>query len=130
MAKGTCSCGCSATPERTIFACAGASNVGQVSNAAAVWLVDEGFGRLSCTALFAIGKGAVDRAQSGYVMVIDGCSQACAREVLKARGIEPDDHIMITDMGFIKNHSLGVDESMVDAVSDKAWGALHPEGGA
>jgi uncharacterized metal-binding protein len=41
---------CTTTAPRMILACAGGSNVGQLSNQAAVELTQEGFGKLFCLA--------------------------------------------------------------------------------
>ncbi len=64
-----------------ILACSGASNVGQLSNQAAVELTREGFGQMFCLA--AIGahlEKFVRYARNVPSMVaIDGCSVGCIR---------------------------------------------------
>ena len=68
-----------------ILACSGGSNVGQLSNQAAVELTQEGFGKMFCLA--GIGgqlSGFVQSAKDvPEMVVIDGCSVGCAKACLE-----------------------------------------------
>lgn len=87
-----------------VLPCAGAANVGQLSNQAALELVREGYCRPFCLA--AIGahrKGYVRAAKDAALrVVIDGCSVGCAKSILEQEKIEPDVYIIIADLGIEK----------------------------
>lgn len=90
-----------------VLPCAGAANVGQLSNQAALELVNEGYCRPFCLA--AIGahkKGYVRTAKEASLrVVIDGCSVGCAKGILEQENIAPDVYVIIAD--------LGIDKAMV-----------------
>lgn len=87
-----------------ILPCAGAANVGQLSNQAARELVEEGYCRPFCLA--AIGahkKGYVRAAREAQMrIVIDGCSVGCAKGILEQENIVPDLYIIVSDLGIEK----------------------------
>lgn len=91
-----------------ILACSGSSNVGQIANSAAVELTREGFGKMFCLA--GIGghqKGfAVTAQYASHLLVIDGCSLACARATLEHAGIPIATHVVVTDLGVEKSKDL------------------------
>ena len=88
-----------------ILACSGASNVGQLSNRAAVELTQEGFGKMFCLA--GIGgnlSGFVQSAKDTPRMVaIDGCDVGCAKATLERAGIPLKDYLVLSDIGIEKN---------------------------
>ena len=83
-----------------ILACSGGSNVGQLSNRAAVELTQEGFGKMYCLA--GIGgqlKGFVQSAKDVPVIAaIDGCAVGCAKAILKNADIPNYNIIVLTDL--------------------------------
>lgn len=87
-----------------VLPCAGAANVGQLSNQAALELVREGLCRPFCLA--AIGahkKGYVRAAREAEMrIVIDGCNVGCAKGILEQENIAPDIYIVIADLGIEK----------------------------
>jgi uncharacterized metal-binding protein len=100
----TCSCGIDGKT-RIIYSCSGiGSNVGQLANAAACRLANEGFGAGSCLAgvgggmekLTSVGKLANER------IVIDGCPVACAKKIMDDKGLTIDRYVMITELGIVK----------------------------
>jgi uncharacterized metal-binding protein len=97
-----------------ILACSGASNVGQLSNQAAVELTREGFGQMFCVA--AIGAHLpkfVNYAQKVPSMVaIDGCSVGCIRAILEHTGAPLRNYVVLTELGIEKNmnSNLGKDD--------------------
>jgi uncharacterized metal-binding protein len=105
-----------------ILACSGGSNVGQLSNQAAVELTQEGFGRLSCLA----GVGA---RLSGFVqsakditglVVIDGCEVGCAKGVLEQAGVPLRGYLVITALGIAKNKDMNLRREDIEQVKEAA----------
>lgn len=96
---------CAPTVPRMILACAGGSNVGQLSNQAAVELTQEGFGKLFCLA--AIGARLSGFVQSArhipHLVVIDGCEVACARKILEQAEVPVQSYLVLTELGIQKN---------------------------
>jgi uncharacterized metal-binding protein len=102
-----------------IYSCSGlGSNVGQLSNAAACRLTNDGFGNGSCLAgiggtvekLIGVGKTA------GRRIVIDGCPLACGKKIMDAQGLAVDDYVIITDLGIEKSPGPAYDESDLEKV--------------
>lgn len=97
-------CGCGGRAETLIFACAGASHAGQVANRAGVQAMQQGAGNLFCVA--SVGADIaekVDRTRkAGKRIVIDGCSDHCARKILEKAGLAVDAHVVLTDIGVEK----------------------------
>ena len=116
--KSSCSCGAQGKT-RIIYACSGiGSNVGQLANAAACQLANEGYGGGSCLAgvgggiekLVGMGKSADER------IVIDGCPVACAKKIMDDEGLVIDRYVMITDLGITKTPGPAFSQSDVQTV--------------
>ena len=73
---------CAPSGNIMILACSGGSNVGQLSNQAAVELTQEGFGKMFCLAgIGAQLSGFVQSAKDvPNMVVLDGCDVGCSRE--------------------------------------------------
>ena len=109
---------CAANTEIMILACSGGSNVGQLSNQAAVELTQEGFGKMYCLA--GIGgqlKGFVQSAKDvPMIAAIDGCSVGCAKAILKNANIPNYSYIVLTDLGIEKNKNFTLSDEDVRKV--------------
>jgi uncharacterized metal-binding protein len=112
-------CTCSTNgPARLIFACSGGSNVGQISNQAAIEISRAGFGKFYCLAglggdvpvMLETAKAADER------IVIDGCPVQCARKVMERTGLPIDRYVLITDLGIKKVPDLVVPGADVEKV--------------
>jgi uncharacterized metal-binding protein len=101
---------CAAQSNIMILACAGGSNVGQLSNQAAIELTREGVGKIFCLA--GIGgnlSGFVQSAKDIDRMVtIDGCKVGCAKAILEQAGVPLKDYVVITDLGIEKNKDFNL----------------------
>lgn len=101
-----------------VFACSGGSNVGQISNKAAMVLDEEGTGRFFCLA--GIGgdlKNMVDTARAAEKrVVIDGCSVACARATFERAGLKADCYVDVTALGIKKRHEFAFTDEEVEKV--------------
>lgn len=110
-----------------ILACSGGSNVGQLSNRAAVELTREGFGKMYCLA--GIGgrlKGFVQSAKDVPVIAaIDGCNVGCAKAILKNADISSYTHIVLTDLGIEKNKDFNLSEEHLATVKKAVVAACN-----
>lgn len=101
-----------------ILACSGGSNVGQLSNQAAIELTQEGFGKMFCLA--GIGgqlSGFVQSAKDVPEMVaIDGCQVGCAKAILEQAQVPLKNYIVITEAGIEKNKNFALNRSDIDQV--------------
>ncbi len=106
---------CARTSVPLILACAGASNVGQMTNRIAVELTETEYGKLFCLA--GIGGGIesfVKSAQAAEdIIVLDGCPVGCARKTLENIGVAPKNAFELTAMGMQKNKNLRLDDAEI-----------------
>jgi uncharacterized metal-binding protein len=109
---------CASTVPTMILACAGGSNVGQLSNQAAVELTQEGFGKLFCLAgIGAHLSGFVQSARDiPHIVVIDGCEVACAKGILEQAEVPVRGHLVLTELGIQKNKELNLNREEVEKV--------------
>ena len=93
-----------------VFACAGASNVGQITNEAAKQLEIDGVARYFCLA--GIGgkiSGMIESTKAaGKIIVLDGCPVACGRKTLEREGLKPSVYLQVTELGIEKEHNFRV----------------------
>jgi len=108
-------------PERLIFCCLGASNVGVLSFQAAIRLAQDGFGIFSCIAGIGSHNPPMIRAakSAGERVVIDGCPIGCGKKIMDACKVSVDRYLIVTDLGIDKTHGLDIDESDVKAVVEE-----------
>lgn len=106
---------CGASQPRMILACSGGSNVGQLTNQAAVELTREGLGKMFCLAGLGGGiPGLVQAAREAKaVTVLDGCAVGCAKAIAERAGLTGYGYLVVTDLG-------------IDKVKDSRL-AIHPE---
>uniref|UniRef100_A0A832EDZ6 Zinc-binding protein n=1 Tax=Desulfacinum infernum TaxID=35837 RepID=A0A832EDZ6_9BACT len=118
MAEQCCEVGAAPRGNVMILACSGGSNVGQLSNQAAVELTVEGFGKMFCLA--GIGghlSGFVQSAKDVPAMVaIDGCQVGCAKAILTHAEVPLKAYVVLTDLGIEKNKNFQLDRETVEKV--------------
>jgi uncharacterized metal-binding protein len=103
-----------------ILACSGASNLGQLSNRAAVELAREGFGKMSCLA--GVG-GHVDNyvhaaGNAGMLVAIDGCPVACAKKILEYAEAPLAAYVTVSELGFEKSMNTVLNLEDVEKVKE------------
>lgn len=118
--------------EKLIFACAGASHVGQVTNRAALGLTVGGKGQAFCLAAMSgrIEEKLKRSREAALRVAIDGCEDQCARKTLEFAGLPVDVCIVLTtDLGMEKKpaapNMIGDTKRVVEAVAKK----LEEKGG-
>jgi len=101
-----------------VCGCAGASNTGQLANAAAVRMTQRGTGRIGCLGGVGSGqKGFVTAARlADEVVAIDGCEVGCAKKTLEAAGVTPNRHVVVSDLGIEKSGDLTLRDEEIDRV--------------
>lgn len=116
----TCKCGGGNT---MLLACSGGSNVGQLSNQAAVELTCEGKGKMFCLAgIGAHLSGFVQSAKDvENLVVIDGCEVGCAKAMLAHLDIPIARYVVLTtDLGMKKNKELQLHRQDIEKVKTAA----------
>lgn len=105
-------------PDRRIFCCSGASNVGVLSFQAAIRLAQEGFGSFSCIAGIGSGNQPMIRAAklAGECVLIDGCPVACGIKIMDANKVPVDRYVIVTELGIDKTHGLDIEVSDIETV--------------
>ena len=85
--------------EPLVYSCSGCSNVAQLANSLAIRLDRAGVAEMSCIAGVGGGVPALVRiAQAGRrIIAIDGCKLHCALACLKRIGVNPDQHVTLSD---------------------------------
>ena len=119
-AKEKSSESCSSEQEVMLLSCSGGSNVGQLSNQAAVELTQEGFGKMFCLA--GIGGQLPSFVKSAkeapMVVAIDGCQVGCAKAILKQADVLSSNYVVITEEGIEKNKNLDLSRENVERVKN------------
>ena len=115
MADNNCCCG---GKTRLIYACSGASDVGEIADKVARRLRDKGVGNMTCLA--AIGanlSGFVESAKGANEnIVIDGCPIKCGKNVLQGKGVKKVKSFVLADFG-LKKGETPVTKKIVDKIS-------------
>ena len=115
MGEDRCTCETTNGRKILIFACSGASNVGQLANAAAIELARQGKGTFYCIA--GIGghiSGMLETARiADEIIAIDGCPASCVKCTLEHTGLPVHRQVIVTDLGIGKNHNFTLDEGAV-----------------
>ncbi|MBW6518978.1 MAG: putative zinc-binding protein [ANME-2 cluster archaeon] len=119
-----CSCG---SDNVGIFPCAGAANVGQLSNKAALYLTRHGAGTMMCTAGIGAHQQGITRSAQGcdIIVVIDGCQLACAKESLEHAGIQVHKHIVLSELGIKKSKDLDMKPTEVKDIMEQVKALLQ-----
>lgn len=109
-----------------ILACSGGSNVGQLSNQAAVELTREGVGRMFCLA--GIGGelgGFIQSARDvAEVVLLDGCSMGCAKAIFEKAQVPLKTYLVLTELGIEKNKDLDLKPEDIRRVKEAIKKAL------
>lgn len=127
MVRNRCECGdaSSLAPgnRRLIFPCAGTSNVGQISNIAALQLGEEGYGLPTCIALLGSGDVGLKKriGEADEVVIIDGCPTSCGEKIARAQGIAYAQHLVITDLGIEKAYTREIPQELVERAISAIW---------
>jgi len=121
MAARCCTdkCCCGESPV-LIYACAGGSNVGQLSNEIAKYLTEQKAGKMTCTAaLGADLHGFILSARSAKEnILLDGCPVKCIQKTFKRLGIPNYKQYILTEMGITKEHNFICKQKDIEKIAN------------
>ena len=111
---------CAPSGNIMILACSGGSNVGQLSNQAAVELTQEGFGKMFCLAGVGGHLGAFVQSAKDVpeMVVIDGCEIGCAKAILNHAEIPIKRYLVLTGLGIEKNKDFNLKREEINRVKE------------
>jgi uncharacterized metal-binding protein len=117
---------CCSTDVKTVLACVGASNVGQITNEVAKRLDTEDLAKFFCVAgVGAKISGMVESVRAAAkVLVLDGCSVACAKKCVDRAGLTNYEYLAVTDLGITKTHAFDLASADLDKTYAAACGRL------
>jgi uncharacterized metal-binding protein len=97
-------------PETLVYACSGASNLGQLTNEIAIRLDRDGLAEMSCAEAVGIEAGPpYAAALSGRpVVAISGCPLACADRLLAEHGVKVTRSVQLENRGVLKAKHVSV----------------------
>lgn len=108
MGTGNDKNGSRAGGQTLIYACSGASDVGELADRSARRLAADGIGRMTCLA--GVGSKAngfiAMAAEASRLLVIDGCPQECAKKTIEAAGFQEAIHMRLDSLGSEKGLPL------------------------
>lgn len=108
-----------------VYACSGASNLGQLANEIAVRLDRLGLAELAC----ATEVGAQDgdgQNSSKPVLAISGCTSGCCFAMLEQHGVDVSRSVILAERGIAKAKHVLVDDDSTERVFGQVLAELAP----
>jgi uncharacterized metal-binding protein len=111
-----------------LVTCSGISNTGKLTTQAALSIMQRWPGRFVWTHVKKSAVSLEEEIHGGHqVVVIDGCTDCCARKKLAGTNIGPYVHIITTGLGIEKNGMADVQYHEIERVVAAVHGALSGE---
>ncbi len=96
-------CSCKDVVAKTVFACSGAADLGEVSDLVARKLQSDGARQMKCLAFIGAGiQDMINSVKDSNMLVIDGCNLDCGRLTMEKNGLTDFHHLRLTDMSYVK----------------------------
>lgn len=110
---------CSSSP-RLIFACSGATDVGEIADRAARKITKDGIGKMFCLAgISGRTSGIMETTRAASeVLAIDGCSLACVKKTLEREGFGNFKHLQLADIGLEKGSTPVTEENIAKVAAE------------
>ncbi len=108
-----------------VYACSGASNLGQLANEIAIRLDRLGLAELAC----ATEVGAQDGNGQGAgkpVLAISGCTSGCCAAMLAQHGVDVSRSVILAERGIAKAKHVLVDPDSSERVFGQVLAELAP----
>ena len=109
----------------TVYACSGASNLGQLANQIALRLDRLGLADLACATEVGAEDGS-EQGSNGPVLAISGCTSACCAAMLETHGIDVSRSVILAERGIAKAKHVLVDEDSTERVFGQVLAELAP----
>ena len=110
-------CSCKTNVSKTVFACSGAADLGEVTDLVARKMHREGVRQMKCLAFIGGGiQDMIDAVADTNMLVIDGCKLDCGKLTMEKNGISDYSHLRLTDMGYIKGETPA-SKDIIDHIS-------------
>lgn len=121
MENKSCNCG---SDNKIVITCSGAADVGYISDQVARKLSRNKLYKMSCLALFATcSEEQLSNFKGKEILVIDGCSEDCAKKVMQNRSMDNYSYLRITDLGYEKGKTP-TSKDVVQHVFDTAQATI------
>ncbi len=119
----SCSEGCVTNDAPTsVYACAGASNVGVISFDLTKALHLAGKYKMGCSTCIGSGDcgcGGTETADGRKDLLIDGCKVACLKKMFEKKGITNVNHVIVTQLGIRKEGTFNYDPAIIPDLMQK-----------
>jgi uncharacterized metal-binding protein len=113
-------------PEVLVYACSGASNLGQLANEIALRLDRLGLAELVCLTEVGAEDGGAPSSSGRPVLAISGCASGCCAAMLVRHGISPASSIVLAERGVAKAKHVLVDDEAKERVFGQVLAELAP----
>jgi len=108
-----------------VYACSGASNLGQLANEIAIRLDRLGLADLACLTEIGAQDGGVPDL-SKPVLAISGCTSACCSAMLARHGVDVSSSVILAERGIAKAKHVLVDDDSTERVFGQVLAELAP----
>ena len=119
----SCSEGCVTNDAHTsVYACAGASNVGAISFDLTKTLHLAGKYKMGCSTCIGAGDcgcGGTETADGKKDLLIDGCKVGCLKKMFEKKGITNFHHVIVTQLGIRKEATFAYDPAIIADLMQK-----------
>ena len=113
-------CSCKSNVPKTVFACSGAADLGEVTDLVARKIHRDGVRQMKCLAFIGGGiQDMIDAVSDTNMLVIDGCNLDCGKLTMEKNGISEYSHLRLTDLGYIKGETP-VSNDIVSEIAGQA----------
>ena len=110
-------CSCKDNAVKTVFACSGAADLGEVSDLVARKMHRDKQRQMKCLAFVGGGiQEMIDSVKDSNILVIDGCSLDCGKLTMEKNGIDDFSHLRLTDLGYVKGKTPPSDKLVNDII--------------
>lgn len=118
----TKSCLCHESAAKTVFACSGAADLGEVADLVARKLHRDDISQMKCLAFIGAGiQEMIDSVKDSDMLVIDGCNLDCGKLTMEKQGISSFHHVRLTDLGYKKGQTPATGPT-IDKIAELAAG--------
>jgi uncharacterized metal-binding protein len=106
----------------SVYACAGASNVGVISFELTKALHLSGKYKMGCSTCIGAGDcgcGGTETADGKKDLLIDGCKVGCLKKLFEKKGITNFNHVILTQLGVKKEGTFDYESGLIEKLMDK-----------